>query len=153
MNKPRIYLAGKIKKGDYRGQYYQDPDLPVEHERFWYVGPYFISCDHGCFHGDGKHGVAAGRGHKDSWEPSCGGGMDRHSVVSLCCKWISRCDIFAAEVNTGDCYGTLVEAGIAAAMGKQIVFNFSSDELAKEMWFAWQLWRKPTSSRVPDPAS
>lgn len=80
-----IYLAGKIAKNDWRhsivntiwagfsDQFYQDygkttignPNYrwPLLRRAIFnqhtYTGPFFISCDHGCAHGDNLHGVAA----------------------------------------------------------------------------------------------
>jgi nucleoside 2-deoxyribosyltransferase len=80
-----IYLAGKIAKNDWRhtivddiwagfsDQFYQDYGRttvanpayrwPVLRRSIFnyhnYTGPFFISCDHGCAHGDNLHGVAA----------------------------------------------------------------------------------------------
>jgi hypothetical protein len=67
--KPVIYFAGKIARYDWRveitgddrvgglpdnggapieGMF--DPDYRVEYDSFFYGGPFFVSCDHGCGH-------------------------------------------------------------------------------------------------------
>lgn len=74
---PRIYLAGKIKAGDWRhdligGQRlrnaalrYDDTSRAVQPEAapifggFEYAGPYFLGDDHSCFHGPHSHGFGA----------------------------------------------------------------------------------------------
>ena len=73
----RIYLAGKITKNGWRKEIvpqlrsawgapcldaadWRDID-PLEFYlggvHFHYVGPYFVGCDHGCFHGPNSHGI------------------------------------------------------------------------------------------------
>lgn len=152
----KIYLAGKIKKNDWRetiltpaqkrnwsypdiGDY--DPgrwtDWPVakgavfdEHD---YVGPYFIDCDHGCYHGPTDHGVGATGG-------GCGGGATRNQVFELCRRAIRRCDVFFAWIDNFDAFGTLVEAGYADALGKPIWVAFDPEldrQYAKDME-AWE---------------
>lgn len=80
----RIYLAGKIKKNGWRhdlvpglrdaygidqwtGYWRGGRDNPTAMPESWpelqmpngllYVGPFFVSDDHGCFHSDGRHGL------------------------------------------------------------------------------------------------
>lgn len=76
----QIYLAGKVRRNCWRhsivtglretcfaydNQAYQESwyRWPVLSRAIFeyhaYTGPYFISCDHGCAHGDNSHGVAA----------------------------------------------------------------------------------------------
>ena len=78
----KIYLAGKIGKNDWRhdivgtclsdacSDFYaygrQDETAQIAMEwpvlpkaifaEYDYTGPYFVACDHGCFHGIGTHG-------------------------------------------------------------------------------------------------
>src|SRR5262245_48320700 len=78
-----VYLAGKIRKNCWRHELVAglreatsessscpsgDPvslpdEWPVLHRavlgEHHYAGPYFQSCDHGCFHGPDSHGTAA----------------------------------------------------------------------------------------------
>ena len=56
--KPKVYAAGKIHKNDWR-PVRRGGELidTVELEKYVYVGPFFIGCDHGCFHGDNSHGA------------------------------------------------------------------------------------------------
>ena len=59
----RVYLAGKISKNDWRHQLiaglrnHSWEDGPLTQSGFTYVGPFFISCDHGGFHGPNTHGM------------------------------------------------------------------------------------------------
>lgn len=70
---PRVYMAGKIAKGDWRhtlvGPSLRNASLtldrttetirpidPVTVGGFEYAGPFFLGDDHGCFHGPHSHG-------------------------------------------------------------------------------------------------
>lgn len=73
----KIYLAGKVAKGDWRHQFVPELRNVLDHEvvdasdvtvlwpRFIqgflsqhdYVGPFFASCDHGCSHAPTSHGI------------------------------------------------------------------------------------------------
>lgn len=69
--KPRIYFAGKIDKNDWRHEIVYnglgvepwaaadmfDPDFIVDCGSYLYGGPFFVRCDHGCFHGRNQHGA------------------------------------------------------------------------------------------------
>jgi hypothetical protein len=143
-----VYLAGKIATNDWRNRfcYYRHiPDYPEEipywsaivDDSITITGPFFISCDHGCYHGDGKHGVGAVNSlHSDEWGGCMGNFFTRDDVLNICKRQIDRAEIVFAYINKDDCYGTLAEIGYAHAQGKDIVIVFSSDELKKEMWFA-----------------
>ena len=67
----KIYLAGKIKKNDWRGalvpwledlmpeDWHKTVTLDMD-GRNEYVGPFFVACDHGCAHGSNGHGAVGG---------------------------------------------------------------------------------------------
>lgn len=144
------YLAGKILPHDWRTNFYYDsfyehipPNALAErseqvNDELTVTGPFFISCDHGCYHGDGKHGVGAvGSIHSDDeWGGCMGNYFSRDDVLNICKKQIDRADIVFAYIDHNDCYGTLAEIGYAHAKGKDIVIVFSNDALKREMWFA-----------------
>lgn len=106
---PRIYLAGKVYKHCWRGEFvpglhyaYSDTDL-AEHEPWptmemayglTYVGPFFTRCDHGCAHGKNTHGFAGGcitSGDSLEYMPV---GPCRHSPDSC-----DECDNFGSGIN------------------------------------------------------
>lgn len=150
-----VYLAGKISSvGDWRnsfGNYRRtsvNPDRAVD-DFVWNVndyltitGPFFISCDHGCYHGEGQHGVGA----KDGG--CCDKPYTQKDVLEICKKQIGRAEIVFAYIDCRDCYGTLAEIGYAHAMGKDVIVRFSSAELKEDMWFADRMQRNtgPASS-------
>lgn len=136
-----VYLAGKISPHDWRNKfcnYRNVPDDPEDIARGYIAhvddnlsitGPFFISCDHGCYHGDGSHGVGAVNGGCMSVH------YTREEVFSICKRQIDGAEILFAYINSNDCYGTLAEIGYAHAMGKDIVIAFSDEKLKTKMWF------------------
>ena len=151
----KIYLAGKITQNDWRGAFFEHPwDLrdarpdecdplytKVGHE---YTGPFFISCDHGCYHGNSTHALTG---------PGCQSenGYHRNDILMKCLNWINRADIVFAWIDSTDCYGTLAEIGYAYTHNKHIWIAFS-DKLFNyklgtqpdlpenhDMWFVSQM--------------
>lgn len=102
-------------------------------DRFDYVGPYFIGCDHGCFHAGGHGSISyymEGPIHK-------GGNFTsgREMLKNLCFDAIDRADIVFAWVHTDDAYGTLIEIGYALGKGKT-VWVAGPNHLA-DLWFLY----------------
>jgi len=120
---PRVYLAGKIRKHCWRHSLvsglrehtWDDGVLPQG--EFDYIGPFFVGCDHGCFHGTDSHGAF----------PGCGAGAcpglddvstihaSHQEVSTLCLLAITRADLMFCYIDSTDCFGTLVEIGYALA--------------------------------------
>jgi len=133
-----IYLAGKISKNDWRPfvdysdyDYYEPlPDweeVDASFQGLRVTGPFFMSCDHGCAHGNGSHASIVG----------CSGeeGESRRRTWRRCVEAIKRADIFFAWLDDDTtAFGTLVEIGYAKALGKRIVIGaprrLSQDHLA-----------------------
>ncbi|MCY1141568.1 hypothetical protein OWR29_26520 [Actinoplanes sp. Pm04-4] len=157
----RIYAAGKIVQNGWRTSLfpvtdwaqYEDPSL-----RIWpdavpirslpggvYVGPHFLSDDHGCFHGTNAHGVAAG-------SAACGGaypGLPREEVVKRCLAAIEDCTHIFAWIDEPTAYGSLAEIGYARALGKRIYLYLPAGVQAlDDLWFAMQM--AELTSRVAD---
>lgn len=125
----RIYLAGKIGKDDWRHEAVRGlrdamqgscpPDAsnkpwPVLQRaifnRFDYVGPFFTSCDHGCWHGKSSHGNdVTPSGHYQDTD-----GRDR--ILMDCRAAISRADLVFVWLDSMDAYGTIAEIGFADAL-------------------------------------
>jgi hypothetical protein len=87
-----------------------------------YVGPYFVSCDHGCWHGDNTHGL------RD---------ITRETVFGLCLAAVMRADLVFAWIDSQDCFGTIAELGFAKGHGKQIII--AGPEKYEDMWFVYLL--------------
>lgn len=145
-----IYLAGKISKncwrheivdGDLRDHSGSLSEWPVwnkcifdEHD---YCGPFFVGCDHGCYHNRTSHGVGADADFHN------GGGcgvtdrdISRLEVHANCVCAISKCTHFFAWIDSTDCYGTIYEIGIAFALGKKIGIGHpvKAFENSSELW-------------------
>lgn len=147
-----VYLAGKITKNGWRHNivsglrdwehHLLGPAENLDNTWEWpvwpqaifniydYAGPYFIGCDHGCYHGRDSHGYTDNG--CSSW-----GRFEREQVLTLCKNAIQKCDIFFAWVETGDCYGTIAEIGYASALGKQIYI--AGPNKIDDMWFVYQM--------------
>jgi hypothetical protein len=87
-----------------------------------YVGPYFISCDHGCWHGPDGHGL---------------NGLPQPDIVGMCLAGVMRADLVFAWVDTLDCYGTIAEVGFARGQGKKVVI--AGPEQYRDMWFLYKM--------------
>lgn len=156
-----IYLAGKISKGDWRSDLFgtnrpmsidaSDMDAewgeaPIPGTIHTAVGPWFVSCDHGCAHGPNSHGVGADDAigcvaatlYDDNFKPH--EQPDRRPTVAARCLFAIRsCDVFFAWLEP-TAYGTLVEIGFAKACGARIVIGRPMlDNIKNDLWFAEQM--------------
>lgn len=157
----RIYLAGKISTNCWRHRIVSGlrnlitaeqaaTTWPIaqrvifaEHD---YTGPYFISCDHGCAHGNETHGLSLldDYAHDELAHDcpcrGCQGVQDcgesvaypapiprRDRVVQLCLAAIRRSDVVFGWIDDLAVYGSLFELGYAKAIGKNVVLGFPVD--------------------------
>jgi len=190
MNKRRIYMAGKIEKGDWREGVYgrghhddlynqlantgriQFPVIEIDDNND-YTGPYFVGCDHGCFHGEATHGVGARCECGKTWStnhfhecPDCGMGADNYctthptqeNIFQACRYAIMReTTTFFAWVDTRECYGTIAEIGIActarwADLGTCEELWIASPDIDPELWFIRQMATDFTVAKNPHEA-
>ena len=145
--KPNVYLAGKIRKHCWRHQLISGlrdhswGDGPLQQNSFNYIGPFFIGCDHGCFHNKNSHGNVAIRG--DTLCP----GRDLNAefdaphleVATLCLEALVKADLVFCYVDASDCYGTLVEIGYALAHDVPLVVAFAQSiatSADNDFWFS-----------------
>ena len=130
---PTLYLAGKIGKNDWRhdlvprlrNQTWNDG--PIKTESFSYVGPFFVSCDHGCGHSPSEHGMAQG---------CAGPGYTREDVIKLNMAALAKADLIFAYINAPDCHGTVMEIGWSIANGKRAVMAFAPHIAVADFWFS-----------------
>ena len=131
----RIYLAGKISKNGWRFDLVEglrsardwNNAFPVlrnvifgEHD---YVGPFFIGCDHGCYHGEATHGVGLDQ---ERYCVEVDPALDRQAVVNLCFKAIHSADlIFAPGLTISQ------DMWFAALAAHRVVADCPSDGLAQ----------------------
>ena len=149
----KVYLAGKISKNDWREAFiniyrkdgYFGSDLSPMMRKFFFThygqsiskdllitGPFFIACDHGCFHGSGTHGVGV---NKETCDGESLGGLQEKDVVDICLTQITNSDIVFAYIDDVTCYGTIAELGYARKKNKKIFIIFKSTKIADELWF------------------
>lgn len=141
--KPRIYLAGKIAKNDFRHKLVPElrgtewPGSPIECKDFIYCGPFFANCDHGCSHGPTRHGVVS------DWPCQGQSGMTdgqiRDQVIVTNNNALEIADVVFAYITCLTAYGTLVELGAAYATNKQVVLILGQnlhDDHKRELWYA-----------------
>ena len=151
--KLKVYLAGKISSNgwrqsivDIRNNFSGDEKWKIrngETIRYSYkieiVGPFFLSCDHSCYHGENSHGVGLNsiyQAHGASGD--CYGQTDTFTekeVNEICLKQICRSDVLFAYIDCNDCYGTLSEIGFARSLDKTIIIVFDNINRMKDMWF------------------
>lgn len=125
----KVYLAGKISKNGWRNELGCNASVyaggkmgewGVEEisPNIFCTGPWFVSCDHGCFHGDKMHGVGLPVLTENACtsEPS----LSRSKVVQLCLKAIDDCDFVFCWLDEPGAYGTMFEIGYAIGKGKKV---------------------------------
>jgi hypothetical protein len=139
----KIYLAGKIAKGDWRhdvvaglrhaNSYFDagTDEWPILENailrRHDYTGPFFVGCDHGCYHGKDTHGYKGG---------CCGPECDDVKVSRLCRKALDVSDVVFAWIDAPDAYGTIFEIGYAIAKGTNVYLGISSAlKNRSDLWF------------------
>jgi hypothetical protein len=166
----RLYFAGKIGQNDWRhklvprldraiisgGNANEDlynPNFvlpcPPQHRqaKFIYGGPFFVGCDHGGFHGPKSHGVGILREGYSCCVGSSGpigtGPIDkqRAKVFQVNRLRLLKADWVFAYIESGDCYGTLIELGLAYAKGIPIAMGFAPElslSSRDDLWMAAQ---------------
>lgn len=145
-----VYLAGKVTKNDWRHQVVEGLQYALNayalggrigaqlpEEEFFvlgkarYSGPFFIGCDHGCAHGESSHGNAVG-----PHGPGCiTTGPTRAEVAKRSRDGIAQADHVFAWIDDLTAYGTLVEVGLAAGMGKPVWLYTSPHKDHDDLWF------------------
>jgi nucleoside 2-deoxyribosyltransferase len=157
-----VYFAGKVTKDGYRQKLFFDKVMSSGHSLYGinggyviYGGPFALSCDHGCFHAIGRHGVTGS--HLDGDHESCEGsffdegiwvkstldhcGISPQEAVERCINQIQNADAVHAYIDTISCYGTLAELGYASAFRKPIYIYYKENvqNWDKHFWFIFNL--------------
>lgn len=154
----KFYFAGKIGVSDWRhhivdGLRNAEWGDDVDSSSPWgelpraifkthdYVGPYFISDDHGCGHGPEQHGQALDGSLCISNDdlPQ----VRREWVFKKCLHAIHKADVVFAWLDECSVYGSLFELGYAHSLGKEVwvalpspEYRTDSSRLRRELWFA-----------------
>jgi hypothetical protein len=137
--KPKVYLAGKIcgHKPDWRHSLINNPiycteinpldaELTEDCGPFECVGPFFVSGNH-CSHGD--HGAEEG---------VFGSRLKHHQhrrIFEVNKIRLKRADVVFAFVEEADCYGTLIELGMANTLDIPIFLRLPLEQ-HEDMWMA-----------------
>jgi hypothetical protein len=154
-----FYFCGKIRHTDWRHQllaFNQLRDTPypllayrsghapvIQHglgPNLHYAGPYFIGCDHGCYHGEGTHGAGV---NKDTC--CCDDGLEfpmplgdfGAEVTQNCLFSIANASIVFAWLDNLSAYGSFAELGFAHGIGKPIWLAWPKP--LPELWFLRQM--------------
>ena len=149
------YLAGKIAPNGWRNKivktYIDARDITKEQYAETYIeglyvsGPFFIGCDHGCYHSRHGHGVGAYDTEAFNEEfgflgELCDGeGYPASVVPTICESQIKRSNFIFAYINSDTCYGTLCEIGYAIGKGVPVAVMFTTQELKKKLWFVSEM--------------
>jgi len=139
---PRVYLAGKIRQNCWRHRLIDGlrthswNDGPLAQEEFIYVGPFFVGCDHGCYHKGSTHGAGIG----------CTPDLDIHlwCVAQYCRNAVEACDLVFAFIESRDCHGTIAELERAHTKKIPVVIAFApglATPIANDFWFVCTLAR------------
>jgi hypothetical protein len=156
-NRPiRVYACGPIAKNCWRhklvpglreafgedayararAQHDVVTELPTITRGVVCIGPWFVSCDHGCAHGPGKHGAI---GSCDDEAVINDVREGRSVVFDANIERIRRADAVFAYIDRAEAYGSAVEIGFAKALCKPIFIGFSPHAPWRDdMWFAAQ---------------
>jgi hypothetical protein len=133
---PQVYLAGKIYKDCWRHRLVSNlrqhtwQDRPLHQENFDYNGPFFVGCDHGCYHQPSSHG------NKDGCSEDFN--LQSHDVVDKCLTAVDSSDLVFCFIDARDCYGTIAEIQRAHDKGIRVVIAFApgiADKYQNDFWF------------------
>lgn len=125
-NRPRLYLAGKVHKEQYRWNVADwavrnSPSTPasVDGFAFEFVGPFTDALsDHGCWTGDSLHSV------------------NRERVLERSLAGILRANVVVASLIDNGAFGTVFELGFAYANRPSIVIAREGQKFTEAAWMA-----------------
>jgi hypothetical protein len=148
---PKVYMAGKIHKNDWRHHLVDlrevissgdndddllNPNLAIDCGDFVYVGPFFVGCDHGCSHGDNRHGAIGGCAGDSFMEPLA---KWHRKIFDINLRRLQMADFVFAYIESPDAYGSLIELGIAHAWHIPIALRLPPPpHESSDMWMAAQ---------------
>lgn len=135
--KLKVYLAGKISKNDWRHKIVPQlrgcswDETILETPSFNYIGPFFRSCGHGCFHGPNTHGVDSDWTCVDEDHQ-----LERKLIIERDMRAVTSADLIIAYITSTDCHGTLIELGAAFNAKVPVVMIFAPEVDPEDFWFA-----------------
>jgi hypothetical protein len=137
---PRVYLAGKIRSDCWRHGlveglcYHLWEHGPLIQPDYIYVGPFFVSCGHGCYFRAATHG--SGKGCTPDLD------INQWRVAQYCRNAIREADLVFAYIESADCFGTIAELERAHCLGIPVVITFApgiANPKINEFWFVCSL--------------
>ena len=175
----KVYLAGKISKNCWRHSLVPDlrgylvgncidspyvadervdrlywDELPTIFDGVSCVGPYFASCDHGCYHGDGSHGLQTveGQNIRNVIARLCSLAIRQADLVFA---WISGKSLFIVEpVSLPECDGSDVPKRLRLDFLSQLGVYLPEDDIENskkvlmiERRFGWTIEIRYCQSR------
>jgi hypothetical protein len=146
IRRPAVYLAGKISPHGWRDDIVGpaigvaeaaelfSPEHKIGCRGFDYIGPFFIADDHGCGHGPASHGAAATGESECIWWTT---GTPPRRIFNINRRRLALATHVFAFINELDCFGTLIELGMAVELRKHIGVAFGEDLTFKEVRELW----------------
>lgn len=168
----KIYLAGKIEQSGWRetivdklsnanADLWYPIEFPILEKSIFkihdYVGPYFIACDHGGFHGNNSHGVYA-TDRPNIYSVYCSDRLQnmpskerQNNIMTACLKTIDTANLVFAWIDDTSCYGTLAELGYAKA--KEVKIFIAGPKKFSDLWFIYQMADRSVFNKQLTPAT
>lgn len=148
---PAVYMAGRMSEPCYRpfsisGHFEDVYDYPKNNIRAE-IQPREINGVQISYTGPWRHeGKAHGELHGSADAYTNGSDMEDY-ILAKSIAGIKACEVFFAFIGDLKAYGTLVEIGMARALGKRIVIGFVEEE------WAWGWWSESYNHEKPMPGS
>src|SRR4051812_47433283 len=135
---PSVYMAGRMSKPCYRpfmiDHHFDDVFDYPQKRIFSEIQVREINGVQILYTGPWRHeGKAHGSLHSSADVYFNGGDMEKY-ILAKSIAGIKACNIFFAFFEDLEAYGTLVEIGVARALGKRIVMGFAEDEWVNGWW-------------------
>jgi hypothetical protein len=134
---PKVYLAGKIRKNCWRHQLVKGlrehgwENGHLRQDEFTYIGPFFVGCDHGCYHVPNQHGNSLGCKSESN--------ALRSQIAANCRRAVNKADLVFCYIDAIECYGTMAEIERAKFRGARVVIAFAPGVACSSLndfWFA-----------------
>lgn len=117
-----------------------------------YVGPYLVSCDHGCYH-TGDHATSIAFEGESKSERN----ENRHKIRNLCLAAMGQADVLFFWIDSLDAYGTFAELMLCSCVchsgdtGQRIFVASPSFAALDEMWLGFSMLINVTAIEKPTP--
>jgi nucleoside 2-deoxyribosyltransferase len=158
----RVYLAGKIRKNDWRHVLFPRlraskildgmPKREVWEGSIVYSGPFFVSCGHGCAHGENEHGCGV-RGTGCFCRERTEQERIQARTANECIRGIDNANFIFCWIEELTAFGTIFELGYARATNKPIFValkkNDKGESFSSDLWFCLSQAQKWIETDTP----